>query len=259
MGISQSTVSDTIWSVCNHIIRKANDWIHFPSNEQEFDDAKKMWRTRSKFPCAIGALDCTLIRIKKPKIHGDEYVCRKGYPALNVQATCDANSMFTSVDSSWTGSVHDSRIWRNSVIQQTLYANRRGALLLADEGYALTPWMMTVFRNPVTDAQKSYNKLHKIERSIIERMFGQVKQRFPILQNKMRMATERVPSMIVACFILHNVAKFLNDPEFEEEQPIHQDEGNVEHFADNNLYRRGEARRNQIATTIAGLDNFDEI
>ncbi|XP_055523197.1 uncharacterized protein LOC129717348 [Wyeomyia smithii] len=59
------------------------------------------------------------------------------------------------------------------------------------------------------------NILHTKERVIIERVFGQVKQRFPILQSKVRIATERVPTLIIACFTLHNVAKFLNDDDFD--------------------------------------------
>nr|CAI5823249.1 unnamed protein product [Callosobruchus analis] len=42
-------------------------------------------------------------------LHGDEYISRKGYHSVNVQAPCNA-----SVDVS--GSVHDSRIWTNSKI-----------------------------------------------------------------------------------------------------------------------------------------------
>lgn len=214
-----------------------------------------MWRNKFKFPCAIGALDCTLIKIEKPRVHGDEYVCRKGYPALNVQATCDANGIFTSVDCSWAGSVHDARIWRNSNIQQTLNANTCGALLLADEGYPLTPWLMTIFRHPTTEPEQSYNILHKKERSLIERCFGQLKKRFPILHGQMRVATERVPSIILACFILHNVAKYLLDPDYEYDEDLNSDTENEDEddTTDANLRRRGVARRNQIATTIAGL------
>lgn len=213
-----------------------------------------MWRLKYKFPCAIGALDCTLIPIKKPSHHGDEYVCRKNFAAFNVQATCDANYMFTSVDCSWAGSVHDARIWRNSQVQQLLNANTCGALLLGDEGYPLTPWVLTVYRNPNGDMQQAYNTLHKKERSIIERMFGQMKQRFPILLNKMRLSTERIPAMISACFVLHNIAKFLNDPDFEVNE-LEEDEVNqIDHEMDGgNLYRRGSARRDQIANTIQGL------
>lgn len=92
--------------------------------------------------------------------------------------------------------------------------NGAGAILLGDEGYALTPWVMTPFRNPQTIAEKKYNKMHCRDRVFIERMFGQLKRRFPILGSKIRLATKRIPRMIMACFILHNVSKYLKDADF---------------------------------------------
>ena len=69
---------------------------------------------------AIGAIDCTHIRILKPSLcqKGDEYINRKAYPSINVQATCDAEEYFTSVVAKWPGSVHDSRIFKNSSVHE---------------------------------------------------------------------------------------------------------------------------------------------
>lgn len=111
---------------------KADEWIHFPANDQEFEEAKNLWKTKYKFPYAIGAIDCTLIPIRKPALHGDEYVCRKRFPALNVQATVNAECIFTSMDCTWTGSVHDARIWRNSAVQQAITRQTTGAVLLGE-------------------------------------------------------------------------------------------------------------------------------
>lgn len=38
-------------------------------------------------------------------VFGDEYVNRKNLCSFNVQATCDANEWFTSVNTRWAGSV----------------------------------------------------------------------------------------------------------------------------------------------------------
>ncbi|KAI4465094.1 dde superfamily endonuclease [Holotrichia oblita] len=110
------------------------------------------------FPTAIGALDCTHVRIKRPSIHTDEYICRKGFTSFNVQATCTRYSMelFTSVDASWSGSVHDSKIWKNSDIYGIL-KKKPNVVLLGDEGYVISEWLMTPFRNPRTDEERSFN------------------------------------------------------------------------------------------------------
>jgi hypothetical protein len=87
--------------------------------------------------------------------------------------------------------VHDARIWRNSETYKAIRENTSYAILLPEEGYGSAPWLMTLFRNPVTQEQQPYDKLHCTERGIIERCFDQLKQRFPILQNKMRLASEQ--------------------------------------------------------------------
>jgi hypothetical protein len=122
------------------------------------------------------------VRILKPSTHGDDYVNRKAIASLNVQATCNAKEIFTSIDAWWPGSVHDSRIWTNSEIREQFSRRNNNAVLLGDSGYGLEPWLLTPFRNPANDEQQAFNRLFKRERVIIERCLGQVKRRFPILQ-----------------------------------------------------------------------------
>ncbi|XP_061397459.1 putative nuclease HARBI1, partial [Musca vetustissima] len=211
IGVHQATVSRTIADVAKRISAKASEWIKFPKDAEEIKDSQMKWQAKYSFPFAIGVIDCTHIKIKKPTNHSDEYICRKGFHSINVQATCDGNELFTSVDISWPGSVHDSRILRNSEVFRIMQNATNDALLLGDEGYGICPWLMTPFRNPTTDIEKTYNKVFTRERVIIERCFGQLKQRFSILQYKIRVSTELAPHVIASCFILHNIAKFLND------------------------------------------------
>lgn len=120
LGVSQTTVSRTVTAVIDSMVVQSNYWIKFPSTNNAPMDAKQLWQSKYRFPTAIGVVDCTHVGILKPNRHGDEYVNRKGYPTLNVQATCDAREMFTSTDVSWPGSVHDSRIWRKSLLKSQL-------------------------------------------------------------------------------------------------------------------------------------------
>lgn len=181
LGIQQSTVSRTVDSVMNKIIEKANDWIRFPNNAHEIAQAKQEWQIKYNFPSALGVVDCTHVQIEKPSLHGDEYVNRKGYASINVQATCNAREMFTSLDVSWPGSVHDARIWSNSEVRNII-RNFPDTVLLGDEGYGLEPWVMATYRNPDTENKQDFNRLLRRERVIIERCFGQVKRRFPIIK-----------------------------------------------------------------------------
>lgn len=186
---------------------------------------------------------------------GDEYVNRKNVCSFNVQATCNGNCWFTSVNTRWAGSVHDSRIWRNSIIRTTIEENQAGAILLADEGYGITPWLITPYRNPASESQVKFNIIHTRERSVIERCFGQIKMRFPILQSKMRILTDRIPLFIVACFVLHNVAKHLQDEDFE--MPFENEAVEIQappmDLINNNNLKRGQARRDAIANYFLAI------
>ncbi|CAH1976452.1 unnamed protein product [Acanthoscelides obtectus] len=98
LGVSQATLSRTVDKVVNSIVAQSKELIKFPTTNHELMKTKRIWQRIYKFPTAIGVIDCTHIRILKPNRHGDEYINRKGKPTLNVQTTCDAREMFTSVD-----------------------------------------------------------------------------------------------------------------------------------------------------------------
>lgn len=147
-----------------NIIAKPRLWVKFPSSNEDIREAKQQWQEKYSFPGAIGAIDCTHVLISKPSRHGDEYVNRKGFTNLNVQATCDALDRFTSVDVQWPGTIHDNRIWKNSSICPIMRHNTQNALLLGDEGYGLEPCLVTPYRNPRTPQQIAYNNLLRRER-----------------------------------------------------------------------------------------------
>jgi hypothetical protein len=155
------------------------------------------------------------------------------------------------VEVSWPGLVHNARIWRNSDTYRAIRENNSHAILLVGKGYGLAPWLMTPFRNPVTQEQQSYNKLHCRERGIIERCFGQLKQRFFILQNKMRLASEQIPSIICCCFVSHNTANCLGDEGFELPQMNFNDNDIAEEQV--NVHGRGGDRRLEISTVIHNM------
>lgn len=69
LGVTQGTVSLTVKDVVDRIIAKADNWIKFPSTENEILQAKELWQTKYRFPTAIGVIDCTHVGILKPRIH----------------------------------------------------------------------------------------------------------------------------------------------------------------------------------------------
>lgn len=59
----------------------------------------------------------------------------------------------------------------------------------------------------------SYNYCHTRTRIIVEQSLGKVKGRFKILQTSTRVPLEKIPTIILACFVLHNICIDLKQPE----------------------------------------------
>ena len=57
----------------------------------------------------------------------------------------------------------------------------------------------------------NFNHVHSSTRNCIERAFGQLKRRFAALHSPLRIKTNRICTTIIACCVLHNIAKRIND------------------------------------------------
>ena len=103
----------------------------------------------------------------------------------------------------WPGSAHDSNIFSNSRIHAQFEVGEFAqGLLLGDSAYRCCRYLLT----PTVQEDTHAERAHRKTRSVIERAFGVVKRRFPCLRMKLGVKLNRVPPIIVATFILHNLA-----------------------------------------------------
>ena len=99
--------------------------------------------------------------------------------------------------------IADSRIWKKSDLGALMANSGKDTLLLGDEGYGIAPCLMTPYKEPLNSPQeRSYNNHLIRECLIIGRCFGQLKRRFPILQGRVKVHLNLVPSEMVACLFL---------------------------------------------------------
>lgn len=74
-----------------------------------------------------------------------------------IQASCDGDLLFTSVDTSQPGSSHDQFVFVNSNLGMGCEMGLLGNyFMLGDSGYALRPWILTPFLNPNEPEQRRY-------------------------------------------------------------------------------------------------------
>ncbi|XP_039454374.1 putative nuclease HARBI1 [Oreochromis aureus] len=183
------------------------------------------------FPNVIGTIDCTHIAIKAPPGPNEgDFVNRKGVHSINVQMVCDSMCHITNVEAKWPGSVHDSRIFRESGLCTLFDTGAYDGILLGDRGYACRQYFMTPFPDPNPGPRTRYNAALARTRARIEMTFGQIKGRFHCLKS-LRVAPDRACDIIVACAILHNIATIRKErtPVVEVQpdddlQPVHLDQ-----------------------------------
>ena len=89
LSFDKSTVSQIVHQVTKALSAKLNAFIKFTSTRNERDEVKRSLFRIGSFPCAIGCVNSIHVRIKAPSLHEPDYVNRKGFHSINVQAICN--------------------------------------------------------------------------------------------------------------------------------------------------------------------------
>ncbi|GFT93850.1 RNA-directed DNA polymerase from mobile element jockey [Trichonephila clavipes] len=112
-GIARCTACIIVREVCTALCNTFK--ITFPT-QRDLDAIATECFDRSALPGCCGALDGCHIPIKAPSLNIKDYFFRKQFHSLILQAVVDGNSHFMNINVGWLGSVHDARVFRNSVI-----------------------------------------------------------------------------------------------------------------------------------------------
>ena len=120
-GISCASVSLIIRKVPKAIVEfLEKDCMKLPEFVVEVENLTQTFLERHGFPQRIGAIDGTHIPIRQPNENYADYINRKGFTSISVQALCDYRYCFLDVVMKWPGSVHHSRIFLESNLNHKL-------------------------------------------------------------------------------------------------------------------------------------------
>lgn len=221
LQVTQPTACRAIHRVTNALVRKLNEYVAFPEDEQQLARIKDGFHRMKSFPGVIGCVDGTHVWITAPRENKADYLNRKGYHSINVQVICDHRGKFTNIVAKWPGGTHDSRVLRNSQFWESMEAaGNVNGLILGDSGYPCRGWLLTPLLNPRTSAERRYNYAHKATRVLIEQTIGRWKRRFHILHLENRLkSVESICRVIGATAMLHNIAIDLKEAEVDDIDP----------------------------------------
>jgi len=227
-GVSDSTVCKCIEHLINILYEDCRSaLIRWPSRDR-IAQVVQAFKSKRDIDGVIGALDGCHIAIACPGDNAADYVNRKGFYSVILQAVCDNNLYFTDVYIGWPGSVHDARVYRNSPLCELLETDAAslcpgGLFLLGDAAYPLSSVLMTPIKDTgtLTHVETYYNFCHSSTRMAIERAFGLLKGRFRRLKFvNVAKSDKRVRLITVAC-MLHNVCLLAQS---DTEEVLHENE-----------------------------------
>ena len=90
VGLPKSSVSRVVKDVSLALAQKQKKFILWPSLA-ELQVVKRGFYDKGGFPGVIGCVDGTHVRIQAPSTNENDFVNRKGFHSINVQAMCNHN------------------------------------------------------------------------------------------------------------------------------------------------------------------------
>ena len=225
-GVSRSFVCLCVRDVSKAITSKLSHVVSFPHGDelvQIINDYEQRWG----FPMCAGAIDGTHIPIIAPSECHAEYVNRKGYHSIIMQAVVDCKYLYRDVVIGWPGSVHDARVFSNSSIfkkgnEGNLFPDdltkeiggvEISPFLVADPAYPLLPWALKGFprNDDQTRRERVFNYRLSRARMTVENTFGRWKGRFIRFRKCVDMEVPALVNVVLASCILHNICEIQNN------------------------------------------------
>ena len=216
-NVGKTTAREAFEDFVSALITVKGNFIKFPSTLQEKKNSIDSFAGRSSLPNVIAAIDGTHIRIKAPKENQEDYFSRYHQYDVVCQGVVDGHTRFLDIVAGFPGSMHDSRVLRNtkisrflnegfSVPQVKVNGKSVSPYLVGNSAYPLMTTILKPFSDSTTDsAEKKFNIELSRAHVAVECAFGVLKSRFQILMKKIDDTLERSNQIIVACCVLHNI------------------------------------------------------
>ncbi|XP_012717788.2 putative nuclease HARBI1 [Fundulus heteroclitus] len=209
-----STVCDIVHRVCDAILTLLESVIRFPLPAECAEVGRGFQHLAGSpaFSRCVGAIDGCHIRIKAP-LPGtaSEYLNRKQFHSILLQAICDSTGKFLDVFVGYPGSVHDTTVLKNSPVFVGAVYPHPGYFIVGDGGYPCTSapiTLLTPYREPSRGpVEARFNIHHAKARVIIKKAFSMMKTRWKgIFFKALELSTTFAPKVVAVCAVLHNLA-----------------------------------------------------
>jgi DDE superfamily endonuclease len=252
-------LSFIFFNVTDFLNQIAGTIIKFP-NSQEKGRIKSAFEAKTRLKEVIGAVDGCYIPMKAPAAFRSDYVNRKFFTSVTLQAICDDRMRYLDCFIGFPSSVHDNRIFKNSPFYKSVMENKHNFFqddekILGDKAYPVENWCIPPFidRGRLTDNQKRFNTSFAL-------LFGRFRRLRDVNMNR----SEYVPVLILAACVLHNLCIDFQDVNLNQYLVEGTPYANINVLTDaettteniNVLSRNGVAERNHMVQQLCSRRNI---
>ncbi|XP_068905219.1 uncharacterized protein [Tenebrio molitor] len=147
-----STVHKATEFMLTRIINLQADYIVWP-NMEESQTIQELFQDQGGYPGVVGAIDVCNVPFKAPLDQQESYIDRKMKHSIKLQAVVGPQKTFLYTNIGFPGSVHDSRVLRNSALFVEIEQNGNlndyfydeNSHIVGDSAYPLRNWLMTPY------------------------------------------------------------------------------------------------------------------
>jgi hypothetical protein len=233
---SGSTISIVLHDVAESLLLVKHQFFQVPKADDPPQVAGNA-KYSPYFDNCIGALDGTHIGAVVPLEDQVVFRNRKKSLSQNFLGVCNFDLTFSYVLCGWEGFAHDSRDAKNKGLPLP-----PGKFYLGDAGYALSWTCLIPYRGvryhlkewavgnrKPQNMKELYNLRHSSLRNAIERIFGVVKKRFPIIVTMRSFDFSFQCDLVLCAMMVHNFIRVTHEDEFynENDVPDAPDDDNV--------------------------------
>ncbi|XP_068457353.1 uncharacterized protein [Clinocottus analis] len=228
-GVGKSTVCRCVRDMCHAIVALLGPVYLRPPGERELEASARLFLSRWGFPHCVAAVATLHTAIITPSSNAADYANAGGWLSVLSQVAVSGRGQFWDVCASFPGGTDPADIFQSSSLwaaaadgglspspPPAFMGKPLRYVLLGEACYPLQSWLMKAYpedRSHPTAAepQRRFNRrLARAQRASEEALL-RLRARWQCLSKRNDCGLDVVPTMILACCILHNVCESHGD------------------------------------------------
>ncbi|XP_028293795.1 putative nuclease HARBI1 [Gouania willdenowi] len=230
-GVGKSTVCRCVRDMCHAIVALLSSVYLRPPSDQELVDSAELFSSDWGFPHCVAAIGTLHIAILTPSNNASDYANPAGWLSVMSQVVVSGRGLFWDVCASFPGGTDPAEILQNSSLWATaaeggltptltpaFMGKPLRYVLVGEPCYPLQSWLMKAYpegkgRSHLkrTEAEQLFNARLNGALRLTQEVLLRLRARWQCLSKRNDCGLDVVPTMILACCILHNMCESHGD------------------------------------------------